>query len=431
MRLLVLISSCLGVANGFCEDGINIPQLVEQGDVIITWAQAPLFSTNPQINQTGKYLNLFHTALVFRQDEAYWTMEFDAVADDLSHTVLPLISADGKELSWRNTDARWCLRTGIFNGRDHWTTNFVDVANVSAVQLLQLLDEFIPTVNSTVPGAWPQYQFWRVQSYFTGDIPVDDTTCGHVFRVLGYIRDVLLVPLLDMKYEATRVTLPSLGTTEVNMSDPEQKQDVMNFYITLSKAVGGKGGVDAFQAIFQFFLPWQFVYDPIAQKYFKLNWGAPGEIILLLYVRFEAVGDLLPPPGSECDVSPSCAAVMAMHSSYGMGEACKASLGSMSEELIGGGCHADATDRARDIDCFCGNQCYVESDCLAEMSNHCGRGGGRTCKNCMILAFPKIALFGPCEATWGHSKVMDKGRTRACFCDESQWQPDKAEFLLA
>merc|ERR1719420_479669 len=100
--------------------------------VIVTWVQAPLFSTNPQINQTGKYLNLFHTALVFRQETfpgphteddgtVFWTLEYDSV-NAVTDAIVPLIRDDG-ELEW-HADARWCLRNGIYNGLAHWTTNF-------------------------------------------------------------------------------------------------------------------------------------------------------------------------------------------------------------------------------------------------------------------------------------------------------------------
>merc|ERR1719329_799610 len=115
--LLIFVFTLLGHAlAGFCDDGIMAP-VVTKDDVTVVWAQAPLFSTNPQINQTGKYLNLYHTALVFRQASTFWTLEFDSTADQLTNAIIPQVS-DSNELVWQ-TDARWCLE-GIYNGRDHW-----------------------------------------------------------------------------------------------------------------------------------------------------------------------------------------------------------------------------------------------------------------------------------------------------------------------
>lgn len=425
---LVLLASFFRVAAGFCDDGITIPTLSGNLDVVVTWAQAPLFSTSPQIGQKGKYLNMFHTALVFRQDTKYWTLEFDSVNKDLTQAIVPTVSGD--ELTWAN-DARWCLREGIFNGREHWTTHFTDVATISPKQFLQTIYDFIPRFNSTVPGAFPQYQFWRVQNV-NGTVLIDDTTCGHSYRVLDYLRREQQVPLLKMEYAASRVKLPLLGSTQVDMSNSEEKAEVVQFYSTLQTLFRGKDKVDRFKALFEFLSPWKFVYDPLARKYYKINLGAPGEVVLLDFVVYEAIGDLQPPPGTTCDVTSACATAMAARATYGMGNACKDALGAVSDGLVAGGCDKDATARAADVNCFCGNQCYTESSaCLAKMAEHCTRGGGDSCGSCLVWAWPQIALFGPCDASWGANAIISAAASRACFCAPGQWKPNTTEVLIA
>jgi len=424
-----LFACCSGSAIAFCDDGISIPD-VGTSDVAVIWAQAPLFSTNPQINQTGKYLNLYHTALVFQQGSQYWTLEFDSTASDLSKAVIPEVTANG-ELIWDN-DARWCLREGIYNGRNHWTTHFDSVATISPEQTLRIFYEHIPQFNSTVPGAFPQYQFWRVEHVTEGDLLLDDTTCSHVFRVLEYLRDVHQVKLKDMDYKVTRVTLPTLGSDVVDMSDSKQKAEVVDFYTQLSNARGGSTGVDAFMALFQFFLPLRFVYDPMTDTYYKILLGAPGEVVLIFFVNFQSIGELPAPPGTTCDVSSSCVDAMAAYADYGLGLQCKEALGGKSGELVAGGCAADASARAQEVDCFCGSQCYVESSaCLQEMSTHCDRGGGAGCKACMIFAFPQISLFGPCDSSWGANALISLSAARACFCDAEQWTPGSSDLVVA
>merc|ERR1711862_849330 len=114
-----------------------------------------------------------------------------------------------------------------------------------------------------------------------------------------------------------------------------------------------------------------------------------------------------------------------------MGDACIVALDGKSQELIAGGCHEDATARAMDVDCLCGKQCDVASACLEKMSEHCIRGDGQSCVNCMISAFPSISLFGPCDSSWGPKAIIDLAKSRACFCDDNQWKPDVANMLVA
>jgi len=77
-------------------------------------------------SDSAKYLNLFHTAMVFKQDSGsntrWWTLEFDNAGDDLLASFVPTVT-NGDELIW-DTDARWCLRNGVYNGIDHWKTSF-------------------------------------------------------------------------------------------------------------------------------------------------------------------------------------------------------------------------------------------------------------------------------------------------------------------
>merc|ERR1712000_385647 len=127
-------------------------------------------------------------------EEKYWTLEFDVGeyldVPDLTDIIVPRVS--GGKFKWV-ADARWCLREGIYNGRAHWTTNFVDVANISSDQFLHIIHDYVPQFNSSVPGAWPQYQFFHVKDIL-GNTIIDDVTCSSVYRVIQYVRDDLQVP---------------------------------------------------------------------------------------------------------------------------------------------------------------------------------------------------------------------------------------------
>merc|ERR1712048_323288 len=122
-------------------------------------------STSPFIGNTTRRLKLFHTSLVFRQEVSggakYWTLEFDMGETlgvmDIVDIVVPKII--GGKFAWV-ADARWCLREGLYNGRAHWSKSFVDVANISSSQFEHVMLDFVPQFNSSVPGAWPQYQFF-------------------------------------------------------------------------------------------------------------------------------------------------------------------------------------------------------------------------------------------------------------------------------
>merc|ERR1712232_1329901 len=92
------------------------------------------------------YLNWYHTALVFRQNQSsgeaeYWTLEFDSTADSLFSTIAP--SINGTDLVWGNLDARYCLRKGLYWGREHWRKSFEMVMTLSAQQIHDTLKKDI------------------------------------------------------------------------------------------------------------------------------------------------------------------------------------------------------------------------------------------------------------------------------------------------
>lgn len=93
----------------WCKNGIEMPHLLDDDgnlsvsqlqvlfssifqaglslscEVELLVVQAPLFSTNPQIGQKLRWLDLFHTALVLKQqlpgkEPKNWTIEFDSVS---------------------------------------------------------------------------------------------------------------------------------------------------------------------------------------------------------------------------------------------------------------------------------------------------------------------------------------------------------------
>jgi hypothetical protein len=357
---VAMVAAAIEAVATFC---IDRPNVTNGSDVILTWVQAPLFSTIPRIGNTTRRLDLFHTAIVFRQelvggDEKYWTLEFDILDPNITRhfgSILPLIT-DGS-FKWV-ADARWCLREGLYNGRAHWTKSYVDVASISSDQFLHILHDYIPAFNSSVPGAWPQYQFFRVQDIL-GNRIIDDLTCSHVYRIIQYVRDGLHVPVKDMVFKATRVTMRVVDMFAERTSSKNLPWLVQSFYTSLHRAISRKiDPVDKMLALFEFFLPEMFMHDNNRGQYYSVVAATPLPGMLFL-ANYEEIGEDLPP--HQPPKTPECG---------------------------------------------------VSMKCFAEMKKVCHWGGGLPCNVCLDTWYPYLTLVKGCPL------VESLLSAQACFCGE-------------
>lgn len=260
---------------------------------------------------------MFHTALVFRQDlpqgdPKHWTLEFDFIAFsalNILDTFIPKLK-DGK-LSWDHIDARWCLREGILHGREHWTKSYEDVATLSGPQFNQIFTDYIPRFNSSEAGAWPQYQFLRIQDE-SGSNLIEDTTCSDVWRVLQYARDTLKVPLKNMTYKVSRATMIVKDMVTEKTFNDQPVNPLVNLYFRSMRQQLETPNHTAI-ALAEFFLPKvPFVHDNNRKQYFHVT-GGSRYIAKFFEARYEEVKPLRDEPPEktlECGLSMKCQEAM-------------------------------------------------------------------------------------------------------------------------
>lgn len=280
LRLLLPIPLLIGWTQGqhydFCTNGISELQLQEDGVVDVILAQAPLFSTSPQIHdRLGNYFGMYHTSIVFAQgDKSYWTLEFDFVGGSILRGLIPEIH--NKSLIWRN-DARYCLTKGLLWGRGHWNKTFEVVAQLTAHQASRAFEDLVLKVNSTAHGAWPQYQLWRVArptGIFDrpkGNILVQDITCGDgAMWVLHYIATTLNVPLQKgLRFRSTATVLLADAVQAVDTSDPKQMEDVIQYFTEMAALTKNTSALDKVLDVLDL-LPPRYAYDTNRRVYYRL-----------------------------------------------------------------------------------------------------------------------------------------------------------------
>mmetsp|Transcript_43681 Transcript_43681/g.79704 ORF Transcript_43681/g.79704 Transcript_43681/m.79704 type:complete len:321 (-) Transcript_43681:35-997(-) len=258
-------------ASAWCEAGLKVPDLKPdaQGDaqpsVEVILAQAPLFSVNPAIGQKLGLIGLYHTALVLRQDERNWTLEFDSVTNVFG-AIMPELS--GESMVWKNA-ARYCLTSGIYNGRAHWTKSFDVVMRLTASQTQQLFHDFVGPLNRTDPHAHPLYQLWRLTVKEQAVVP--DITCGDGVRWFlhaGLGLNASLVP--GFVFKSTQTFVHAEAVEIVNMSAPGVLQDVVAYYAEWNRLVAGNQSALERAETVMHLLPMRYVYDSNARVYYRL-----------------------------------------------------------------------------------------------------------------------------------------------------------------
>ena len=257
----------------WCNTGIKVPDFSDDGgnaSVDFLVVQAPLFSTNPRIGTKLRWLNLYHTALVVKQDlpgvaSKNWTIEFDSVTNVLG-AVLP--SINGSTLSWNN-DARFCITQGILWGEAHWSKMFDSVLRLNASSARKIFTDFIPSVNDTAHLSKPLYQLWRVISH-SSETLVKDITCGDgVNWILDYAsRELHATPAFELKYTSIVIRAERISSVRVNGADWPA---VVKYFEGMSNVTEGKQS--ALRRVLELLslMPVHYIYDSNQQAYFKVE----------------------------------------------------------------------------------------------------------------------------------------------------------------
>jgi len=285
MTMVKLFACVAGItgAQHWC-DGVthtSALRVFDAGDVEVIYAQAPLFSANDQVGGDLGALGLYHTALIFRQGDEHFTLEFDltstnAQGSSLWTGFLPI--RQNEDLFWQN-DAKWCLNEGILWGRDHWNTTFDVIATVTQKQFGSLFDDLVVPLNETTL----KYNAFRVGSATGGEDFVDDVTCANG---MIWIRDFLEksgVQLTEpsVGWQVSRVVLNATSVTPMNMDDELDRVTVARFYDDLEKISTTFVGI--IQALVTG-LNFKYVYDPVKEIYYELNGTFTGTIPKPQYV---------------------------------------------------------------------------------------------------------------------------------------------------
>ena len=220
--------------------------------------------------------------------------------------------------------------------------------------------EYIPAFNSTIPGAWPQYQFFRVKDVL-GNRIIDDVTCSHVYRIIQYVRDELHVPVKDMVFKATRVTMHVLDMFAERVWKHGEAWLVEQFYKSMHRATASKrAAVDKMLALFEFFLPTMYMHDNNRGQYYQVLAATPMPG-MLFHAKYEEIGEDLPrhqPPKTP--------------------------------------------------------ECGVPMKCFEEMKKRCNWGGGLACNVCLDVWYPKLLLTKGCPL------IETLLSAQTCFCGEAE-----------
>lgn len=293
VRLLCLVAAAFVIASEakvpWC-NGTAEPDLDDDTNMTIIYAQAPLLSTNPKVGQNLKFLHFFHTALILNQGHRYWTLEFDAAAN-LPGAISPTI--EGDKLIW-DLAARWCLWEGIYHNHSHWTTRFDTVASITPSQFRSLMTDFVAPLNSTNGSAFPQYNLWRVESRSKPtETLVQDITCGNgVTWAINYLRDEHKVAFAPVLLQVTRISINAEAIRHVNTSVPNEWSKVMEYYSAFVKECSGKTSLLEHILLFFQVTPFRYVYDANTQSYVEIL----GNRIPYFRADYEEIKDTASPP---------------------------------------------------------------------------------------------------------------------------------------
>jgi hypothetical protein len=265
-------------------DGISAPDFADDQIVEVIWAQAPLFSTVPQIGQKLAKFDMYHSAIVLAQGanltRRYWTLEFDMTSGRIATSLAPTIIGDSigasnSSFKW-DVDARYCLTPGLKWSRKHWTEHFEIVTSVSSDQAMEAFTEFIPMANGTTPGSQPQYQPLQVSvSNFFGKpkTVVQDTTCTDgalwFLQYLSSRHNAAMPP--NFKFKGTRAVIKAKQLQKVDLTDPQSKARTMKYFKLLGELISLSRSPlhDLINAV-EFVAESKYLYDASDNAYYEV-----------------------------------------------------------------------------------------------------------------------------------------------------------------
>jgi len=296
----------------FCTHGIGAQADFSDEPVEVIFAQAPLFSTIKAIGDKGKYLNMYHSAIVLAQGadttRRYWTMEFDFTGGSILTSIVPEFKfnpfAPGHlKMVWHN-DARYCLEANGHDGPkwgiDHWSKRFEVVTTISAVQAFQTFTDFVAGVNNTAPDTKPAYQLWRVAKKWPDtEVLVQDMTCADgalwFLHHLVTVHNATLPP--GFEFHATATVLNAEKVVPVNMKDGKAVDKMAIYFKIMKDFIGAKKPIwerliDVLLLVHE---EKKYVYDSNSEIYYELS-GNKLPFINFQYAHYPLMG---PPWGHK------------------------------------------------------------------------------------------------------------------------------------
>jgi len=263
--LMFLPALALAELSHWCEGmAMGDVQLQDDADVEVIWAQAALFSANNGSTILGNF-GLFHTAVVFKQGDLAWTLEFDNSATNMETSpsgagYYPVIDEVEAALSWDYNAARWCLTTGVLHTVDHWKQSYKTIATISPSRFQSIFTDLVEPTNSSDSTAPPFYNMWHIWTRTPQDLEfVPDITCA---SGAIWIRDYLVSHGFNITEDlkATRIHIPVDSVSRVGPSDSEWP-DVITFYKGLRQVFAGSGNmIDKFLSLLNT-LPLSYAFD--------------------------------------------------------------------------------------------------------------------------------------------------------------------------
>lgn len=259
----------------------------------VDFVQSPLMSS-----QTMKFLNAYHTALVFVGGQGTFTLEFRAL--DFLHGILPRfdpsIRMTRSSLDWNAGVVGFCLTTGVLHGWAHWTVKR-RVALVTAEQFIQLLMVLTPWRFTNKYS----YQMFRLQ---TAAATLQDLTCGQgILAVIDYFNNSLGVSLEGItKAGDLPVTTVSLLVESFEIANDADDAEIMKFYRD-AEAVGAESLAQQIERVFAGTQDTKFlrVSTSEAETYYKMSLSFP--YLYITHAPREDWQGALPPLSADADAT--------------------------------------------------------------------------------------------------------------------------------
>jgi len=286
----------------FCHQGIGPQADFSNEPVEVIFAQAPLFSTVPAVGDKGKYLNLFHSAIVLAQGadttRRYWTLEFDFTGGDILSSIVPQFKFDpfvpgAVKMVWQN-DARFCLEDGPKWGVKHWSKRFEVVTTISAVQAKQTFTDLVAGVNNTAPNTKPAYQLWRVaKKWPDAEVLVQDLTCADgalwFLHHIATVHKAIFPP--SFQFRATATILNAETIAPVNMKDWKAVDRMAIYFKLMKDMIGAKKPMleRLTDALLLLHDKKKYVYDSNTETYYELS-GNKLPFINFEYAHYPLMG---------------------------------------------------------------------------------------------------------------------------------------------